>query len=160
MTTAIEDAPAAAPGQPPVPGGTRRRLGRHPYRLLFVFALLAGAICFLLVEGLGSSLDYYVTVRQAMVRKAELGTRTIRLQGDVVRGSIEHTARGADFEVVNGGRRVPVREVGSTPQLFQPGIPVVIVGHFSSAASDLFVSNQIMVKHSATYVPRASSGKY
>ena len=45
-----------------------------------------------------------------------------------------------------------VENRGSPPQLFQPDIPVVVVGHFASGGSYVFVSNQIMVKHSASYV--------
>ncbi len=45
-----------------------------------------------------------------------------------------------------------VQNSGSPPQLFQPDIPVVVVGHFASVGSDVFVSNQIMVKHSAQYI--------
>lgn len=125
----------------------RRRL-----RLVVVFALLAGAIAYLLVEGLGSSLDYFDTVNQAFVHKAKIGTTVIRLEGVVVPGSVHRTVRGANFEVSGGGHEFSVRNIGSPPQLFQPDIPVVVVGHFASSRSDLFVSNQIMVKHSATYI--------
>ena len=139
---------AATPSARPAPRGTRR--GRA--RLLLVFALLAGAIAYLLAEGLGSSLDYFDTVAQAIAHKQRIGTEVIRLEGLVVPGSIHRSARGADFEVSGGGYRVIVHNTGSPPQLFQPDIPVVVVGHFTSAASTLFVSNQIMVKHSATYI--------
>ena len=44
-----------------------------------------------------------------------------------------------------------VANTGSPPDLFQPRIPVVVVGHFTSETSSDFVSNTIMVKHSATY---------
>ena len=121
-------------------------------RLLVVFALLAAAIVYLLVEGLGSSLDYFDTVSQALAHKTKIGTTVFRLEGLVVPGSVRRTARGADFEVSGGGHKVVVHNVGSPPQLFQQNIPVVVVGHFASRSSDLFVSNQIMVKHSPTYI--------
>lgn len=117
-----------------------------------MFVLLAAAIAYLLVEGLGSSLDYFDTVAQAIAHKHKIGTTTIRLEGLVVKGSITHTAKGADFEVSGGGHSVVVHNYGSPPELFQPNIPVVVVGHFAGAASDVFISNQIMVKHSATYI--------
>lgn len=117
-----------------------------------MFALLAGAIAYLLVEGLGSSLDYFDTVGQAFAHKDKIGTTVIRLEGLVVPGSVHRTVRGADFEVSGGGHEFVVHNVGSPPQLFQPDIPVVVVGHFASKRSDLFVSDQIMVKHSATYI--------
>ena len=77
----------------------RRRTKR---RVFVVFALLAVAVIFLLVEGLGSSLDYFDTVAQALSNKAELGTSTFRLEGNVVPGSIQSTATGADFKLSQG----------------------------------------------------------
>jgi cytochrome c-type biogenesis protein CcmE len=117
-----------------------------------VFAVLLGAVAFLLAEGLGSSLDYFDTVHQALAKRATLGTTTFRLEGTVVAGTVVRTRHGADFSVAGGGEQVAVENSGSPPQLFQPGIPVVVVGHFASAGSDVFVSNQILVKHSATYI--------
>jgi cytochrome c-type biogenesis protein CcmE len=120
-------------------------------RLLAVFALLAVALVFLLVEGLGSSLDYFDTVNQALAHRAQLGTTTFRLEGNVVPGSIRSTATGADFRLCQGTHVVDVVNTNSPPALFQPNIPVVLVGHFSSDTSRTFLSNTIMVKHSATY---------
>jgi cytochrome c-type biogenesis protein CcmE len=125
------------------------RKRRHRARLAAVFVLLAAAIAYLLVEGLGSSLDYFDTVAQAVAHRQQLGTSTFRLEGVVVPGSIRRTGTGADFEVSGGGRRVAVDDSGSPPQLFQADIPVVVVGHF---AGDVFKGDQIMVKHSATYI--------
>lgn len=117
-----------------------------------MFALLGGAIAFLLAEGLGSSLNYFDTVGQAIAHKSRIGTSIIRLEGVVVPGTVRRTARGADFELSGAGHRVLVHDTGSPPELFRGDIPVVVVGHFPSAASDLFFSTQIMVKHSATYI--------
>ena len=154
MSAPGEVATAARPGatDPPVtppPTPSRRRATR---RLALVFAVLAAALVYLLVEGLGSSLDYFDTVHQALAQRATLGTSDFRLEGTVVRGSIHRTASGTDFAVAGAGERVTVENTGSPPQLFQPTIPVVVVGHFASSASDVFLSDQIMVKHSASYI--------
>ena len=164
--------PAVAEAAPPAatvagaPNGrptTGRR--RHRLRLLLVFAVLLGAVAYLLVEGLGSSLDYFDTVAQAYAHKASIGTGTIRLEGLVVRGTIRRTAQGADFVVSGGGHQITVRNSGSPPQLFQPDVPVVVVGHFAGPGSFLFHSDQIMVKHTASYIAehpgrvRAPDGK-
>jgi len=42
-----------------------------------------------------------------------------------------------------------VVNTGSPPELFQPSIPVIAVGHFSGPT---FVSNLILVKHSSNYI--------
>jgi len=143
-------------GPPPTPTSTdgpalptpRRRRSR---RLVVVFVILIAALIFLLVEGLGSSLNYFDTVDQAMAHRSTLGTTTFRLEGAVVPGSIRPTSVGTNFTICEGVHTVAVRNTGSPPQLFQNNIPVVVVGHFTSATSNQFVSNQILVKHSATY---------
>jgi cytochrome c-type biogenesis protein CcmE len=44
---------------------------------------------------------------------------------------------------------VAVENAGTPPDLFQADIPVIAVGHFSGST---FVSDQILVKHSSTYI--------
>ena len=145
----MSDAPAIERPRPAPQSATRRRTKR---RLWFVGAVLIAALVFLLVEGLGSSLDYFDTVDQALAHRATLGTSTFRLEGLVVPGSIHRTTVGTDFSVSEGVQRVSVQNVGSPPELFQQNIPVVVVGHFAGSDSPLFLSNQIMVKHSADYI--------
>ena len=145
----MTQAPVTERRATPVPSAGRRRTRR---RLWLVAAVLVGALVFLLVEGLGSSLDYFDTVDQALAHRGTLGTSTFRLEGVVVPGSIRRTAVGTDFAVSEGAARVEVHNTGSPPELFQQNIPVVVVGHFAGAPSALFVSNQVMVKHSATYI--------
>jgi len=145
----VSDAPVLEQPRPVVGAPTRRRTRR---RLWVVAVVLVGALVFLLVEGLGSSLNYFDTVDQALNHRATLGTTTFRLEGVVVPGTIRRTSVGTDFTVSQGSERVAVRNVGSPPELFQQNIPVVVVGHFASVGSALFLSNQIMVKHSADYI--------
>lgn len=144
----VGQATGTAPAGPAVPPA-RRRTSR---RVLVVFVLLAVALVFLLVEGLGSSLDYFDTVNQALAHRSSLGTSTFRLEGTVVTGSIEPTARGTDFDIAQGANVVHVSNSGSPPALFKASIPVVVVGHFTTDTSHDFVSNTIMVKHSANYI--------
>jgi cytochrome c-type biogenesis protein CcmE len=130
----------------------RTRRTRQKRRLIVVFAVLIAAIVFLLVEGLGSSLNYFDTVSQALAHKSSLGTSSVRLEGVVVPGSVKSTAVGTNFSISEGHSSIPIHNTGSPPQLFQPNIPVVVVGHFASATSTTFESNQILVKHSANYI--------
>ncbi len=136
---------------PATPGPPRRRTSR---RVLAVFALLLVAFVFLLVEGLGSSLNYFDTVDQAFAHRSSLGTTTFRLEGNVVPQSRHNTSTGTNFEVSEGTNVVHVVNTGSPPQLFQDNIPVVVVGHFTSDTSTVFVSDSILVKHSATYIAK------
>jgi cytochrome c-type biogenesis protein CcmE len=138
--------PAGGPSAPPSSRAKRSR--RISWRLLVVGAVLVGALCFLLVKGLSGSLDYYVTVDQALAQKASLGTRTFRLEGVVVPGTVRRTENGVSFVAEGSHDKLAVENTGNPPQLFQPGIPVVVNGHFSG---ETFVSNQIVVDHTSTY---------
>jgi cytochrome c-type biogenesis protein CcmE len=146
-------APPAEPGAPPVASAPNQpapgRGQSHRLRYVGVGLVLVAAFVFLLVKGLGSSLDYYLTVDQAVHQKATLGARDFRLEGVVVPGTVHNTATGVDFTVQSNGVSEEVSNTGTPPQLFQPNIPVVVVGHFSGNA---FASNQIMVKHSSSYI--------
>ena len=117
-----------------------------------VGVVLVGAFAFLLVKGLGSSLDYFETVDQALPSKAMLGTKTFRLEGS---GGSRIGAPPRRRGRLRGLRfrtdAIDVVNTGNPPQLFQPDIPVVVVGHFSGAT---FVSNQIIVDHTAQYVAK------
>jgi cytochrome c-type biogenesis protein CcmE len=139
----VELTPVAAPS-------TRRR-GRG--RTLGVLVVLAAAVLVLLGQGLLHSLNYFETVDQALGARARLGTSEFRLEGVVEPTTITRTARGANFWIAGArGERVFVRAVGSPPQLFQANIPVVVQGHFVSATSDTFDADQILVKHTASYI--------
>ena len=138
----VHQGPAVPPLRP------RRRMS---WRVLAVFVLLAAALVFLLVEGLGSSLNYFDTVDQALANKHSLGTQTFRLEGTVVPGTIHSTAAGSNFAVCQGPHVIHVANTGSPPSLFASRVPVVVVGHFKSDASPEFVSNSILIKHSPTY---------
>lgn len=118
-------------------------------RYLVVGLALVGSLVFLLAKGLGSALDFYLPADQAVAQEATLGTRTVNVEGVVEPGSIHATRQGVDFVVTSGAIRLQVDNAGSPPELFQPGIPVVAAGHF---AHGTFVSDQILVKHSATYI--------
>jgi cytochrome c-type biogenesis protein CcmE len=142
-TSEVQTGPAVPPLRP------RRRMS---WRVFAVFVLLAVALVFLLVEGLGSSLNYFDTVDQALANKHSLGTQTFRLEGTVVPGTIHPTAAGSDFAICQGPHVIHVANTGSPPQLFGSRVPVVVVGHFASDASPEFLSNSILIKHSSTYI--------
>jgi len=154
----VTTAPPAPPGVvdrdpdagPPDPGRTPAPASLRPTaRYVVVGLVLVGALVFLLVKGLGSALDFYLPADQAVAQKASLGTKTFNLEGVVKPGSIHSTPAGVDFVVTSGAVHLAVHNSSSPPQLFQPDIPVIAVGHFQG---NLFVSDEILVKHSATYI--------
>ncbi len=148
--------PATAPvggrrGARPAAGSTSGR-GLRP-RYVVVGAVLLAAIGFLLFKGIGTSLDYYVTVRQALAEQGSLHGKTFRLKGIVMPGTISHHGTTVDFTVAQEGDRslrIPVIEHGSPPQLFREGVPVIVQGRFTGTT---FVSDQVIVDHTGNYSP-------
>jgi cytochrome c-type biogenesis protein CcmE len=127
----------------------RRNRRKASWRLVALGVVLVGALSFLLVKGLAGSLDYFETVDQALAHKTMLGTRTFRLEGLVQPGTVRRTPSGVSFVAEGTHDKVAVTNTGNPPELFQPDIPVVVVGHF---AGGVFVSDQIIVDHSAQYI--------
>ncbi len=138
----------APPGRPPTPplSERRRRSRRRAWALIGVVVVALG---FLLFKGLEGATTFFYTADQAVHMKAKLGTTRFNIEGTVVAGSVHRVGSAVDFSISNRGVTVPVSNIGYPPQLFRPGIPVVLEGAFSG---NTFDSDLIMVKHSADYV--------
>lgn len=134
------------PASGPVPAPKAKS---HRLRYATVGVVLVGAFAFLVVKGLGTAIDFYLPVDQALHQRSTLGNQTFNLEGLVEPGSIQSTRQGVDFTLRAGGESLRVINTGSPPQLFQKDIPVIAVGHLSGST---FMSDQILVKHSSTYI--------
>lgn len=151
---------SSAPGTTPTPGTTsspapvlairrRRTLLGTRRRQVVAGVVIAGAIAFLLVQGLGNATEYYKTVPQAVRERASLGTSQFRIMG-TVGNDVRQVAGLTEFSISYAGVTAQVRDSKEPPQLFKPGVPVVLEGHWSGP---VFQSDLIMVKHTAIYNP-------
>ncbi len=131
------------------PGAVTPRRRRNPmtYGLLVVVLV---ALCLVVYKGLSSASLYFYNADEAVAHKHDLGTKTFRLQGTVLGDTVKASADGVDFAVAFNGVRVEAHHHGDPPELFRPGIPVVLEGHWASTGA-FFDSDRILVKHSATY---------
>ena len=120
-------------------------------RLWVAGAVVLAALGFLVFQGLGNATLYFRTADEAVAQRAELGDRRFRIEGDVVDGSVRQVGNDVSFTLTKNDVAVPVRHKGDPPELFRPGIPVVLEGRFQG---DHFSSDRIMVKHSETYVAK------
>jgi cytochrome c-type biogenesis protein CcmE len=144
-----------APPQMPVPPAPRVRgprarttLGSR-MRLLLAVIVIVGAIGYLLYEGLGNAAVYFRTADLAVAQKPSLGTRRFRIEGTVLPG-LRNQGKAVDFSIVANGVTVPVVHSGAQPQLFKPGVPVVLEGQWSADGS-YYASDTILVKHDENY---------
>jgi cytochrome c-type biogenesis protein CcmE len=118
-------------------------------RLWLAGAVVVVALGFLVVQGLGNATLYFRTADEAVAQRAQLGDRRFRIEGDVVDGSVHQVGNDVSFTLVSKNVEVPVQHKGDPPELFRPGIPVVLEGKFQG---NVFSSDRILVKHSETYV--------
>ncbi len=135
----------------------RRSMLGSRRRQVVAGAVILAAIGFLLFEGLGNALSYYQTVPQALAQRKSLGVKYFRIMG-TVGAKVSQVDHKTVFDISYQGKTVSVVDSADPPQLFKPGIPVVLQGHFAQG-SDVFDSDLIMVKHSANYVPAKGEPK-
>ncbi len=126
-------------------------------RLWVAGAVVVAALAFLLVQGLGNATLYFRTADEAVAQRDSLGTRRFRIEGTVLAGSVQPSkdpgeGLGDDvvaFTIASKDVTVPVLHKGDPPEMFKPGMPVVLEGRFEG---NHFASDRILVKHSETYV--------
>lgn len=140
----------ADPPVPPAPRVTRgrARLGSRR-RQAAAAVVVAGAVAFLVTEGLGSATEYYKTVSQAVADRAKLGTSQFRIMG-TVGPEVRQVGHETRFSISYMSATAQVVDSREPPELFKPGVPVVLEGHWSGP---VFQSDLIMVKHTAIYNP-------
>ena len=109
---------------------------------------IAAVVAFMATRALGDSVVYFRTADEAVADKAELGAKRFRIEGTVLADSVRSVSNTTRFTIAEKGTRVDVVHDGDPPELFQPGIPVVLEGRWSG---DHFASDRIMVKHSEQY---------
>jgi len=118
--------------------------------VLGVVAVLVLVLGFLVYKGLSDATVYFRNADEAVAERDSLGDRRFRLQGTVVDDAVE-TDDGVNFDVTYNGVDVAVRHVGDPPELFKPGIPVVLEGSWDPSGGDFFASDRMFIKHDATY---------
>ena len=118
-------------------------------RLWMAGGLVVVALGFLVFQGLGNATLYFRTADEAVAQRDDLDSRRFRIQGNVVPGSVRESGNEVAFDIESKNVTVPVVHKGDPPELFQPGIPVVLEGRFQG---EHFASDRILVKHSETYV--------
>ena len=129
-----------APPRPRTTLGNRRRVTVAVVVVLAAFGAL-------LYQGLSNAATYFYTADQAVAHKATQGTRRFRIEGTVL-APVRTVGTAVDFQIEDNNVTVDVVHTGDQPELFKPGIPVVLEGHWDG---ERFASDRLMIKHTATY---------
>lgn len=133
-------------------GAPRRRPSRRRWLPLAVVGVVVVALGVLVFKGLNEATLYFRNADEAVAQREELGDRRFRLQGTVVDSAAE-TDEGVNFAVAYNDVSVQVHHVGDPPDLFEPGVPVVLEGRWDPSG-EFFASDRMLVKHDAEYESR------
>lgn len=123
-----------------------------------VYAVLGVAVLavagFMISRALTSSLVYFILPSEYARDVSSFEGRRIRLGGLVSPGSVafDDAQLHLTFLVTDGLAEYPVTYDGAPPDLFQENGGVVIEGRFHD---DVFVGDNLLVKHSENYHPPA-----
>jgi cytochrome c-type biogenesis protein CcmE len=143
--------PAQGPQVRDGSSATNARTPRKRGTLAAMVAIVLGAFAYLLYGGLGSNLVYFLTPTELLAKGTEAVNVPVRLGGQVVPGSVVWDAARLDlrFHMKDVGKEVTVHSKGAPPQMFRPGMGVVVEGRFSPEG--VFEATSLMVKHSNEY---------
>ena len=116
-----------------------------------IIILVAG---YLTYTGMRDSMVYYLTVSEFLDRKNEFMDKGVRVSGKVVDGSIIRDASSmhVKFEIMDEkfpDKRIKVEYSGIIPDIFKPGITVVVEGKFS--AEQIFKATVLLAKCPSKY---------
>jgi cytochrome c-type biogenesis protein CcmE len=140
---------AGAPGgrdRPIVTDVPRRRRRWLPLLVVGATLVVLGVV---VVRGLSDATVYFLNADEAVDQRDDLGDRRFRLQGTVA-GDVTERPDGVSFEVTYNGVDVPVDHVGDPPQMFRPGIPVVLEGSWDEEGAS-FASDRLLIRHDEEY---------
>src|SRR5437763_17186903 len=122
--------------------------------MIVVGLIVLAALGLVVGRGLGNATLYFRTADEAVAQKQQLADKRFRIEGSVVAGTVRESGGSTAFNIESKGVTVPVSHTGDPPELFKPGIPVVLEGRFQG---DTFASDRIMVKHSEDYIAKHPS---
>lgn len=129
--------------------------GKRIGRLAIGIVLVSIALTWLVFAGTRSNLVYYYEVDE-LLAASEKHEGPIRISGDVVAGTIQHdgAARELRFAVTRseapaGSPTVPVVYRGTVPDIFRPGIQVVLEGRLDPEGT--FQAETLLAKCPSKY---------
>ncbi|HLH67613.1 MAG TPA: cytochrome c maturation protein CcmE [Candidatus Dormibacteraeota bacterium] len=129
----------------------------RPLRALRWWVLVAVVVAclgYLLISVTGATAEYYQTIPELHRHPT---TAKVRVLG-TVQGGIVRSADGQEvrFKIAGGGQTIPVVYRGTLPDIFKPGVQVVVDGHLAS--SGVFQADQLETKCPSRFSSATAQG--
>jgi cytochrome c-type biogenesis protein CcmE len=109
---------------------------RVPLSFILVGIAILGAVLYLVYTNTQANAAYYMTVAE-LKHCTTCTVQTVRVAGVVQAGSVVRNDQQhqLQFTMSDGGQNLPVTYSGVIPDIFRPGIQVVVEGHYSGQGS-------------------------
>jgi len=110
---------------------SRRRRKRLPISFILGGLAILGAVIYLIYANTQANAAYYLTVSE-LKSCTTCAAQSIRVAGVVQAGSIVNNEQNQQisFVIADSGQSLPVVYSGIVPDIFRPGITVVVEGHY------------------------------
>ena len=109
-----------------------RRRRRLPVSFILGGLAILGAVIYLVYANTRADAVYYLTVSE-LKSCTSCASQSVRVAGVVQAGSIvqDNQKQQISFVITDSGNRLPVVYSGIVPDIFRPGITVVVEGHYT-----------------------------
>ncbi len=107
---------------------------RLPWSFLIAGIAILGAVAYLVYANTQANAVYYMTVSELKsCTSLACTTQSVRVAGVVQAGTIvrDDQTQTVHFVITQGVQALPVVYSGIVPDIFRPGIEVVVEGHYS-----------------------------
>ncbi len=113
-------------------------------RVVVAVLVVVAAIGYLIYTGFQSTTVYYLTVKELKAKGPSVGA--VRVAGVVQANSVDRSTSNSTvrFTIADDGGSLPVVYQGMVPDIFGPGIQVVVEGHYNT--DGVFQANTLLAK--------------
>ena len=134
--------------------------GKPPIKIVAATLAVLVTIGWLMYTAAADTKQYYVTITELNALGAKAYTRNLRVAGNVVPGSIQHSGPSAKFVLVEQGKTLHVDYQGSEPppDTFKDDAQALAIGTYGR--DGVFYATQLQAKCASKYAPApAAAGK-
>lgn len=134
-----------------------RRRRKLPLGFIIAGLAIAAAVAYLVIANTGASAEYYMTIGQ-LRSCSSCSSQTVRVAGIVAPNVATDKTQVVHFTITDSGGSMAVVYSGVIPDIFRPGIQVVVEGHL---VNGVFRAQNLLAKCPSKFqsaTPGTSSG--
>lgn len=122
-------------------------------RIGIAIVVILATIAYLAVSGVRANKSYYVTIQELQSMGPKAYSRNLRVAGNVVPGSIQHSGTNANFVLIENANKLRVSYEGEDPppDTFKDNAQALAIGTYGH--DGVFHATQLQAKCASKYAP-------